>query len=92
MMQRLQSCMDAVVAAANVCQNWRMVDGKEDIGLLDMIAVASEFDERNPMDEDMFYVVSGEGAIGITWKWEFLVRWLYVPAIAFLEEEESSQA
>ena len=86
-MQKLRTCMDALVLAGNVCQSWRVIDGQEDLGLLEMIAVATELDEQYPAEEDMFYMVSGEGAIGIAWKWEFLVRWLYVPSEAFIEDE-----
>ena len=86
-MQKLRTCMDALVLAGNVCQSWRVIDGQEDLGLLEMIAVATELDEQYPAEEDMFYMVSGEGAIGITWKWEFLVRWLYVPSEALIEDE-----
>ena len=86
-MTRIKTCMEAVVMAGNVCQIWRVMNGDQKLNLIDMLAVAEQMDEENPPEEDFYYMVSAEGAIGITWKWEFLVNWLYIPDEVFDEEE-----
>ncbi len=90
-MKRIKTCAEAVVLAGNVCQSWRVMSGEQKLNLIDMLTVAEQMDEENPTEEDFYYLVSTEGAIGITWKWEFLVNWLYVPEEAFEEEPVQGQ-
>ena len=49
--------------------------------LLQLFHFAEEFDKEHPIHDRSFYMVSGEGAIGISPGMEYLTKWLFIPAM-----------
>ncbi len=89
-MKRIKTMVQAVIYAGSVCQEWKFIEGSETLEVTDMINIGMGMDEKNPLEEDFFYMVSGEGAIGIACKWEFLTKWLYVPAETIMQSQEEA--
>ncbi len=91
-MEHYKNLMSALAGAMPVCMTW-ILAGTEDnyFNARDVFAFAlSEGGEDEEMGEDQFYVVSDEGAIGLSVKYEYLTRWMFIPV--FGEERERELA
>ena len=88
-MQRIDCMLKAALIAANVCDEWKIAETDAFIPLAAMFQAAAMADEEHPIDDDMYYVVSSEGAIGLAYKREYLTQWLYLPAEDFPEERKA---
>ena len=75
------SLMHALAAALTHCVVWRH-DGTDDkYDALQMCRFAEEFDREHPIKDRSFYMVSAEGAIGISPGLEYLTKWMFIPAM-----------
>ena len=88
-MQRIDCMLKAALIAANVCDEWKIAESDAFISLSAMFQAAAMTDDEHSLDDDMFYVVSSEGAIGLAYKREYLTQWLYLPAEDFPEERKA---
>ena len=79
-MKHYKNLMSALGDAMPMCLAWRLA-GTEDnyFNARDVFTFALSDDEENKLNEGQFYVVSPEGAIGITSGYEYLTRWLFIP-------------
>ncbi len=80
-MKHYKNLMSALGDAMPVCLAWRLA-GTEDnfFNARDLFAFAlSDEEEEGSLKEGQFYVVSSEGAIGISSGYEYFVRWLFIP-------------
>ena len=80
-MKHYKNLMSALGDAMPVCLAWRLA-GTEDnfFNARDLFAFAlSDEEEEGNLKEGQFYVVSSEGAIGISSGYEYFVRWLFIP-------------
>ena len=80
-MKHYKNLMSALGDAMPVCLAWRL-SGTEDnfFNARDLFAFAlSDEEEEGSLKEGQFYVVSSEGAIGISSGYEYFVRWLFIP-------------
>ena len=79
------SLMHALAAAMTRCAVWRH-DGTDDkYDALQMCRFAEEYDRKHPIQDRSFYMVSAEGAIGLSPGLEYLTKWMFIPVV----DEES---
>ena len=76
-----QSLIEALGAAITRCVVWRYADNKEKYNALQLYRFAEEFDRENPIKDGSFYLVSAEGAIGVSPGAEYLTRWMFIPSM-----------
>ena len=82
-MTRIKSLTEAVLFASNVCQNWISAEDGTRAGGDEMMELARKRDLEQPLDEDRFYMISREGAIGVAFRREYLTQWVFLPAEDF---------
>lgn len=58
---------------------WLIKDSGEPLTLLDMFKLAKTYDEEHPLQEGDFYMVSAEGAIGLSPGLEYMTDWIFTP-------------
>lgn len=58
---------------------WQVKDSGEPLTLTDMFKLAKTYDEEHPLDEGDFYMVSIEGAIGLSPGLEYMTDWIFTP-------------
>ena len=69
----------AVAEAVTRCCAWRTTDEKKVFTPQALYDLACKTDEKGPLEEPAFYMVSSEGAIGKSPGLEFLTLWKYIP-------------
>lgn len=79
------SLIDALGTAMTRCVVWRYADSDEKYNALQLYRFAEDFDRENPVTDGSFYMVSAEGAIGVSPGAEYLTRWMFIPSM----DEES---
>ena len=79
------SLMHALAAALTHCVVWRHEGTDDKYDALQMCRFAEEFDREHPIQDRSFYMVSAEGAIGISPGLEYLTKWMFIPSM----DEES---
>lgn len=79
------SLVDALGTAMTRCVVWRYADSDEKYNALQLYRFAEDFDRENPVTDGSFYMVSTEGAIGVSPGAEYLTRWMFIPSM----DEES---
>ena len=83
--------MQALVMAVSSCVVWRLVDSDDIFTMIDVFNFAKQWDEEHPLKNGEFYLVSAEGAIGISPGAEWLTKWLFIPMEAGAERDEFLQ-
>ena len=80
-MKHYKNLMSALGDAMPVCLAWKLAGTDDDyFNARDVFAFAlSDEQDEGGLNEGQFYVVSSEGAIGISSGYEYLVRWLFIP-------------
>ena len=80
-MKHYKNLMSALGDAMPVCLAWRLAGTEDDFfNARDLFAFALSYEEEEgSLKEGQFYVVSTEGAIGISSGYEYLIRWLFIP-------------
>lgn len=63
------------------CVVWRYADNNEKYNALQLYRFAEEFDRENSIKDGSFYLVSAEGAIGVSPGAEYLTRWMFIPSM-----------
>lgn len=71
--------MQALAMAMQHTYVWRLADTKEPFTAKDIYEYALKQDEEHPLLPPQFYMVTREGAIGISPGLEYLTRWLFIP-------------
>ena len=77
----------ALAMAMTRCFAWRYVETGEAFPATQLIDFALQFDAAHPGDGHSFYLVSAEGAIGVSPGREYLTRWLFTPLPAGPERD-----
>ena len=70
----------ALAMAMTRCAAWRSADSGQTFTAEQLLRFAQHFDTRHKYDEKSFFMVSSEGAIGVSPGLECLTKWLFVPA------------
>lgn len=89
-MKHYKNLMSALGDAMPMCLAWRLA-GTEDnyFNARDLFAFAlSDDHEEGSLQEGQFYLVSAEGAIGISSGYEYFVNWLFIPLEGEVYEQE----
>lgn len=73
------SLMHALAVAMARCVIWRYNGTDQKYDILQLFRFAEEFDKEHPIQDRSFYMVSSEGAIGVTPGMEYLTKWLFIP-------------
>ena len=76
-----RSLIEALGAAMTRCVVWRYADSDEKYNALQLYRFAEAFDRENPVQDRSFYLVSAEGAIGVSPGAEYLTRWMFIPSM-----------
>ena len=71
--------MQALHVAFSRCKAWRMTDGGEAVSINKLFHFSKKYDEEHPLEEGMFFIVTIEGAIGLSFGQEWLTQWLFIP-------------
>ena len=82
------SLLHALAAAMTRCMTWRNEENKEKCDAMQLLKYAETFDKEHPVNQPSFYMVSAEGAIGLSPGVEYLTRWMFVP---YMEEEPAQE-
>lgn len=78
-MKRYNSLLEAAEYAVTCCNNWNFAFTDEKYDTQSLLTMAEVSDSENPVDEDCFYVVSNNGAIGLYEDGED-IDWIFLPA------------
>lgn len=82
------SLFHALAAAMTRCMTWRNEENQEKYDAMQLLEYAETFDKEYPVNQPSFYMVSAEGAIGLSPGVEYLTRWMFVP---YMEEEPAQE-
>jgi hypothetical protein len=77
----------ALAMAMTRCFAWRFVDTGEDYSAVQLFDFAQKFDASYQDDGRSFFMVSGEGAIGVSPGMEYQTKWLFIPLPASPERD-----
>ena len=73
------SLLHALAAAMTRCVIWRYAGTEDKYNVLQLFRFAEDFDKEHPIQDRSFYMVSAEGAIGISPGMEYLTKWMFIP-------------
>ena len=73
------SLLHALAAAMTRCVIWRYSDTNDKYNVLQLFNFAKDFDQEHPIKDRSFYMVSAEGAIGVSPGVEYLTKWMFLP-------------
>ena len=63
------------------CIIWRYAGTEEKYDLLQLYRFAESYDKEHPLEDRSFYMVTAEGAIGVSPGMEYMTKWLFIPAM-----------
>ena len=75
------SLMHALAVAMARCVIWRYADTEDKYDVIQLVNFAKDFDQEHPIKDNSFYMVSAEGAIGVSPGMEYLTKWMFIPAM-----------
>ena len=73
------SLLHALAAAMTRCVIWRYAGTEDKYNVLQLFRFAEDFDKEHPIQDRSFYMVSAEGAIGVSPGMEYLTKWMFIP-------------
>lgn len=73
------SLLHALAVAMTRCVIWRYAGTDDKYDVLQLFNFAMDFDQEHPIKDRSFYMVSAEGAIGVSPGMEYLTKWMFLP-------------
>ena len=73
------SLTHALAIAMNRCMVWREAEEGTPFSAYELFEFAKRQDEEHPLEDPRFYMVTRDGAIGISPGLEWMTRWMFVP-------------
>lgn len=73
------SLLHALAAAMTRCVIWRYAGTEDKYNVLQLFRFAEDFDKEHPIHDRSFYMVSAEGAIGVSPGMEYFTKWMFIP-------------
>lgn len=73
------SLLHALAVAMTRCVIWRYAGTVDKYDVLQLFNFAMDFDKEHPIKDRSFYMVSAEGAIGVSPGVEYLTKWMFLP-------------
>ena len=74
-----RSLTQALAVAMPKCIIWREADNGTPVSAKELFDFSQKRDVEHPLREEEFYMVSREGAIGLSPGLEWLTRWMFIP-------------
>ena len=74
-----RSLVKALAVAMTKCLVWRDGDGCKIYTAKELFEYAEKFDNENRLGDSQYFMVSREGAIGISPGLEWLTKWMFIP-------------
>ena len=71
--------LQALYVAFSRCKVWRTADGGEAVSINKLFNFAKEYDTNHPLEAGAFFMVTLDGAIGLSPGAEWLTQWLFIP-------------
>ena len=71
--------VQALAVAMQSTMVWRLAGTGDAFTFFDLFEFAKKRDEADPLDEYQFYMVTREGAIGLSAGLEYLTEWIFIP-------------
>lgn len=71
--------VQALAVAMQSTMVWRLMGTNDAFTFVDLFEFAKKRDEEDPLDEYQFYMVTSEGAIGLSAGLEYLTEWIFIP-------------
>lgn len=71
--------LQALAVAVSRCQVWRLAETGDVLTMLELFEFAKDYDTEHPLKEGQFYMVTIEGAIGLSPGVEYLTQWMFTP-------------
>ncbi|MBQ8657028.1 MAG: hypothetical protein IJ527_08275 [Prevotella sp.] len=71
--------LQALAIAINRCQVWRLAETRDPFTVTELLEFAKSYDAEHPLPAGHFYMVTREGAIGVSPGVEYLTKWLFTP-------------
>ena len=81
-MKHYKTMTGAVQAAARLCAGWLVLESGEYIeadAAAYLAKVTDRLDHEDDAAEEIYYLTSDEGAVGVTSKYEYLAQWILIP-------------
>ena len=75
------SLLHALAAAMTRCVIWRNADTEDKYNVSQLFTFVKDFDQEHPIKDNAFYMVSAEGAIGLSPGMEYLSKWMFIPTV-----------
>ncbi len=69
----------ALDVAVTRCMVWREMETEKPYSAMELLEFAQRVDQEHPLDGHKFYMVTTDGAIGISPGLEWLTTWMFVP-------------
>jgi ribosomal protein L40E len=88
-MDKFIPMLEAAEFAATLCGSWSFATSNDRYDVKGLLVLAETSDSENPVDEDSFYVVSPNGAIGFCEDGEE-IDWLFLSDAALNEDLPST--
>lgn len=79
--------LQALAMAAPRCMVWQVKTTGLPVTLIEMFDLAKKHDAEHPLGEGAFYMVTNEGAIGLSPGLEYLTEWIFIPMPAGEERD-----
>lgn len=73
------SLLHALAVAMTRCVIWRYAGTEDKYDVLQLFNFAMDFDKVYPIKDRSFYMVSAEGAIGVSSGMEYITKWMFLP-------------
>lgn len=73
------SLIHALGVAMARCVIWKYAGSEEKYDVLQLYQLAEDFDKEHPLTDGSYYMVSCEGAIGVSPGAEYLTKWVFLP-------------
>jgi len=74
-----RSLTQALAVAMPKCLIWRETDNGTPVSAKELFDFCQKYDVEHPLREEEFYMVSREGAIGLSPGLEWLTQWMFIP-------------
>ncbi|MDO4950696.1 MAG: zinc ribbon domain-containing protein [Bacteroidales bacterium] len=71
--------LHALAVAMQKCLVWREIDNGTPYTVKELLAFARKQEAENPLQPEQYYMVSREGAIGLSPGLEWLTKWMFLP-------------
>ncbi len=81
-MKHYKTMTGAVQAAAKLCAGWLVLESGEYIeadAAAYLARVTDRLDHEDDAADEIIYLTSDEGAVGVTSKYEYLAQWILIP-------------